>query len=112
MACTNRGVESQLGEFGMIPTPAPRITTGRLISEYRRAAQFAPSTPPGRAGSARPASRARAARRRRMPSSPRPHCGSAGLIGFPAPGDPYWDEEAVAGVAARYPGMDMGPYAR
>lgn len=34
------------------------------------------------------------------------------LIGFPAPGDPYWDEETIAGVAARYPGMDMSPYAR
>ena len=34
------------------------------------------------------------------------------LIGFPAPGDLYWDEETVAGVAARYPGMDMGPYTR
>jgi hypothetical protein len=34
------------------------------------------------------------------------------LIGFPAPGDPYWDEETTAGVAARYPGMDMSPYAR
>ena len=33
------------------------------------------------------------------------------LVGFPAPGDPYWDEETVAGVAARYPGMDMSPYA-
>jgi ectoine hydroxylase-related dioxygenase (phytanoyl-CoA dioxygenase family) len=33
------------------------------------------------------------------------------LIGFPAPGDPYWDEETIAGVAARYPGMDMSPYA-
>ncbi len=32
------------------------------------------------------------------------------LIGFPAPGDPYWDEETIAGVAGRYPGMDMSPY--
>jgi ectoine hydroxylase-related dioxygenase (phytanoyl-CoA dioxygenase family) len=32
------------------------------------------------------------------------------LVGFPAPGDPYWDEETLAGVAARYPGMDMSPY--
>lgn len=32
------------------------------------------------------------------------------LIGFPAPGDPYWDEETLAGVAARYPDMDMSPY--
>lgn len=34
------------------------------------------------------------------------------LLGFPAPGDPYWTEETLAGVAARYPGMDMGPYRR
>jgi hypothetical protein len=32
------------------------------------------------------------------------------LVGFPAPGDPYWNEEALAGVAARYPEMDMSPY--
>lgn len=32
------------------------------------------------------------------------------LVGFPAPGDPYWDEESLAGVAARYPAMDMTPY--
>ncbi len=32
------------------------------------------------------------------------------LLGFPAPGDPYWSEETLAGVAARYPGMDLSPY--
>jgi ectoine hydroxylase-related dioxygenase (phytanoyl-CoA dioxygenase family) len=32
------------------------------------------------------------------------------VLGFPAPGHPYWTAETVAGVAARYPGMDMGPY--
>jgi ectoine hydroxylase-related dioxygenase (phytanoyl-CoA dioxygenase family) len=32
------------------------------------------------------------------------------LIGFPAPGDSYWTEETLAGVAARYPDMDMSPY--
>ncbi len=31
-------------------------------------------------------------------------------IGFPSPGDPYWNEETVAGVALRYPAMDMKPY--
>ena len=31
-------------------------------------------------------------------------------LGFPAPGDDYWDEETIAGVNARYPGMDMTPY--
>jgi hypothetical protein len=32
------------------------------------------------------------------------------LFGFPRPGDPYWSEETLAGVAARYPGIDLGPY--
>ncbi|HVX43725.1 MAG TPA: hypothetical protein VHC49_07555, partial [Mycobacteriales bacterium] len=32
------------------------------------------------------------------------------LIGFPAPGDPYWTPQAIADVSARYPKMDMSPY--
>ena len=32
------------------------------------------------------------------------------LLGFPPPGHEYWTEETLAGVAARYPGMDMAPY--
>jgi ectoine hydroxylase-related dioxygenase (phytanoyl-CoA dioxygenase family) len=32
------------------------------------------------------------------------------LLGFPSPGDPYWTNETLAGVAARYPDMDMIPY--
>jgi Phytanoyl-CoA dioxygenase (PhyH) len=32
------------------------------------------------------------------------------LFGFPRPGDPYWSAETLAGVAARYPGIDLGPY--
>jgi ectoine hydroxylase-related dioxygenase (phytanoyl-CoA dioxygenase family) len=32
------------------------------------------------------------------------------LFGFPRPGDDYWNEETLAGVAVRYPGMDMTPY--
>lgn len=32
------------------------------------------------------------------------------LFGFPRPGDPYWTEETLAGVAQRYPGIDLGPY--
>jgi Phytanoyl-CoA dioxygenase (PhyH) len=32
------------------------------------------------------------------------------LFGFPRPGDPYWCEETLRGVAARYPGIDLGPY--
>lgn len=31
-------------------------------------------------------------------------------IGVPGPGHPYWTEETISGVAARYPGMDMKPY--
>lgn len=34
------------------------------------------------------------------------------LLGFPPPGHVYWTEETLAGVAARYPGMDMRPYWR
>jgi hypothetical protein len=32
------------------------------------------------------------------------------LLGFPPPRHPYGNEETLAGVAARYPGMDMTPY--
>ena len=32
------------------------------------------------------------------------------LFGFPRPGDPYWTEETLDGVAARYPGIDLEPY--
>ena len=32
------------------------------------------------------------------------------LLGFPGVGDPYWTPETLAGVAARYPEMDMRPY--
>jgi hypothetical protein len=32
------------------------------------------------------------------------------LFGFPAPGDPYWDEQTIHDVGLRYPGMDMTPY--
>jgi hypothetical protein len=31
-------------------------------------------------------------------------------LGFPEPGNVYWTAETLAGVAARYPGMDMTPY--
>jgi hypothetical protein len=34
------------------------------------------------------------------------------LLGFPAPGDPYWTDETLAGVAARFPAMDLSPYRR
>lgn len=32
------------------------------------------------------------------------------FVGFPPIGDPYWNDATIAGVGARYPGMDMGPY--
>jgi hypothetical protein len=32
------------------------------------------------------------------------------LFGFPRPGDPYWNAETLAGVAERYPGIDLEPY--
>jgi len=32
------------------------------------------------------------------------------LLGFPAPGHPYWTAETLAGVAARYPHLDMAPW--
>lgn len=34
------------------------------------------------------------------------------VLGFPAPGDAYWNEDTLVGVAARYPRMDMKPYRR
>lgn len=32
------------------------------------------------------------------------------LLGIPLPGEPYWNEATIAGVQARYPGMDMSPW--
>ena len=32
------------------------------------------------------------------------------VLGFPEPGHPYWNEETLAGVAARYPRLDMTPW--
>lgn len=32
------------------------------------------------------------------------------LVGFPDPGDPYWTGETRAGVAARFPGIDLSVY--
>ena len=32
------------------------------------------------------------------------------LFGFPRPGDPYWSDDTLEGVAARYPGIDLAPY--
>jgi hypothetical protein len=32
------------------------------------------------------------------------------LFGFPPPGHPYWTADTIAGVAQRYPGLDMTPW--
>jgi hypothetical protein len=32
------------------------------------------------------------------------------VLGFPKPGDPYWTDATLSGVAARYPGLDMSPW--
>jgi hypothetical protein len=32
------------------------------------------------------------------------------LFGWPSPGDPYWTDETRAGVAQRYPGLDLTPW--
>ena len=32
------------------------------------------------------------------------------LLGVPGPGHPYWNEATLAGVQARYPGLDMAPW--
>ena len=32
------------------------------------------------------------------------------MLGFPRPGDAYWNEETLAAVSQRYPAMDMAPY--
>ena len=32
------------------------------------------------------------------------------LLGFPRPGNAYWTEETIAGVGARYSGLDMTPW--
>ena len=32
------------------------------------------------------------------------------VLGFPPPGHAYWNQETLAAVAQRYPGMDTTPY--
>ena len=32
------------------------------------------------------------------------------VLGFPPPGNPYWTAETLAGVAARYPMLDLSPW--
>jgi hypothetical protein len=32
------------------------------------------------------------------------------VFGWPAPGDPYWDEQTLADTQTRYPGADLTPY--
>lgn len=31
-------------------------------------------------------------------------------VGFPRPGHPYWTPQTIAGVSARYPGLEMAPW--
>jgi hypothetical protein len=32
------------------------------------------------------------------------------VLGFPEPGNPFWNDETLAGVAGRYPGLDLAPW--
>jgi hypothetical protein len=32
------------------------------------------------------------------------------VLGIPAPGHPFWNEETIAGFAALYPAADPEPY--
>ena len=32
------------------------------------------------------------------------------VFGWPAPGDPYWDEQTLADTQTRYPRADLTPY--
>jgi hypothetical protein len=34
------------------------------------------------------------------------------VLGFPTPGDPYWNDETLVAVKLRYPRMDIDPYRR
>jgi hypothetical protein len=38
------------------------------------------------------------------------HSRQLAAVGFPEPGHAYWTAETLAGVAARYPGLDMTPW--
>jgi ectoine hydroxylase-related dioxygenase (phytanoyl-CoA dioxygenase family) len=38
------------------------------------------------------------------------NCRQLMLLGVPEPGHPYWNEDTLAGVSARYPGLDMAPW--
>ena len=44
------------------------------------------------------------------PNDPAVHGAGADLFGFPPPGHPYWNEQTLADVALRYPGLDVEPY--
>ena len=41
-----------------------------------------------------------------------PTAGQLAVLGFPEPGHPYWTEDTLRGVAARYPLLDMTPWRR
>jgi hypothetical protein len=34
------------------------------------------------------------------------------MLGFPPPGHPYWNDDTLRGVAARYPLLDLEPWRR
>ena len=36
--------------------------------------------------------------------------GQLAVLGFPPPGHPFWTEQTLAGVASRYPGLDLTPW--
>lgn len=33
-----------------------------------------------------------------------------GTVGFPQPGHPFWTSQTLAGMAQRYPGLDLTPW--
>jgi hypothetical protein len=41
---------------------------------------------------------------------PRASARQLSLFGFPPPGHPYWTPETLAGMALRYPGLDLSPW--
>ena len=59
------------------------------------------ATRPGRSAASPPSSRKYV-----QQATPR----QLALMGVPEPGHPYWNEATLAGVQARYPGLDMTPW--
>ena len=80
---------------------AERSARFTLLRELRRVG--AALDRPGQLGRARGQSRWRELIERATPRE-------RSVFGFPAPGDPYWDEQTLADTQARYPRADMTPY--